>query len=63
MSQSLDNQVRQGAQGQNELSNQGVRATAIATPSFRTHKPGIEAGNGRREVEPTTKNPTTANHS
>ncbi len=32
------------------------RVTAIATPSFRIHNPGIEAGNGRREVEPTTKN-------
>ncbi|MDF2210252.1 hypothetical protein L1F28_32535 [Arthrospira platensis NCB002] len=31
------------------------RVKAIATPSFGNHKPRIEAGNGRREVEPTTR--------
>ncbi|MET0115496.1 MAG: hypothetical protein ABWU13_24750 [Limnospira maxima] len=30
------------------------RVKAVATPSFRNHKSGIEAGNGRRDVEPTT---------
>ncbi|WP_410245910.1 hypothetical protein [Arthrospira sp. PCC 8006] len=32
-----------------------MRVTAIATPSFGNHNPRIEAGNGRREVEPTTR--------
>ncbi|MET0115609.1 MAG: hypothetical protein ABWU13_25510, partial [Limnospira maxima] len=31
------------------------RVKAVATPSFRNHKSGIEAGNGRRDVEPTTR--------
>ncbi|WP_162270037.1 hypothetical protein [Arthrospira platensis] len=30
-------------------------STITATPSFGNHNPRIEAGNGRREVEPTTK--------
>ncbi|MDF2213295.1 hypothetical protein L1F28_32435 [Arthrospira platensis NCB002] len=29
-------------------------STITATPSFGNHKPRIEAGNGRRKVEPTT---------
>ncbi|MBD2573076.1 MULTISPECIES: hypothetical protein [Arthrospira] len=31
-----------------------LRVTAVATPSFKAHTRQIEAGNGRREVEPTT---------
>ncbi|MDF2209247.1 hypothetical protein [Limnospira platensis] len=32
-----------------------LRVTAVATPSFKVHTRQTEAGNGRREVEPTTR--------
>ncbi|MDT9257709.1 MAG: hypothetical protein P5686_26490, partial [Limnospira sp. PMC 1254.20] len=39
----------------NNLVHSLLWVKAIATPSFGNHNSGIEAGNGRREVEHTTK--------
>ncbi|UWU47121.1 hypothetical protein APLC1_1869 [Limnospira platensis C1] len=59
---STPNKTKQGTQSQkrqtgnlNDSLTIAFRVKAVATPSFGNHKPRIEAGNGRREVEPTTR--------
>ncbi|WP_287710187.1 hypothetical protein [Microcystis sp. M145S2] len=45
---SPDTKLGKGTQGQYTCNNRyKLRVTAMATPSFRNHNSGIEAGNGR----------------